>query len=120
MNQDDEKILILQNSFDQIKALMLDYANAGSLYRTSQEAEEAMRPVKDFFGLFRYLQEGDGIQIARFADMLYDAKVVDFDPPYNNQWRDSKSDEEVAMELDILFRGISHRLDDGLTNVLRI
>ena len=121
MNHDDERVLVLKNSFVDIRAKLLDYANEAELFDSPESAEEAVRPVVDFFGALKYLQEGDGIiQMVRFADILLACEVIEFKPPVNNIWYDSKTDEELAIELDVLFKGISYGLDDGLTNILRI
>jgi hypothetical protein len=120
MNHTDDKVLILQNDFNQIKAKALDYANADQLFGSPEDAEEALQPVVDFMGLLTYMMEGDAIiQTISFADILSKCGIIEFKPPFNNKWYDTE-DEVLAMELDILFRGLSNGLDDGLTDVLRV
>lgn len=120
-NHDDEHVLLLQNDFNQIKAKALDYANQAELFNSPEDAEDTLQPVVDFMGLLKYVTEGGGIlQMVKFADILIACEIVEFKPPYNNKWIDTASDEELAMELDIQIRGLSHGLDGGLTDVLRI
>ncbi len=121
INHDDEQVLLLQNDFNQIKARALDYANQAELFDSSEAAEAALQPVVDFMGLLKYMVEGDGIiQMVKYADILIACEVIEFKPPVNNKWYESTSDEELAMELDIQIRGLSHGLDGGITDVLRI
>lgn len=123
MTQDhkNDKVNILQNDFTQIQAMALDYANENQYYASAEEAEEKIRNVHDFTALLQYFWEGDGILYSTFAEILFHAKIIDFDPHQvlHNTWWEVGNDE-LAVELDLLFTGITRGLDDGDIDVLRI
>lgn len=122
MTHEDDKILILRNSFDDIKALAVDYAIAEDFFEGPDEAIEAISLVADFVGLLGFFEKGDGSTLmgSSYADILVNSKIVRFVPPEGNKWYDSTPEIELAMELDLLFRGLTNGLDDGLTDVLRV